>query len=80
MKTKIRETETERMMHHKGLTAFKGCQCFKDCTCIEDFKPMPYDYYTVVRRLGTKKQKTTRHDNLDSANERWDFVKALKTN
>ena len=60
------------------MTKFTGCQCYKDCTCNEDFKSSKYDYYTVTRNIGTKKQKTTLHSNLNEANERWDFINNLK--
>jgi hypothetical protein len=58
MRTIVKQTDNEKMVRHTGITSFSGCQCFKDCTCNEDFKPAPFDYYTVVRRIGTKKQKT----------------------
>jgi hypothetical protein len=74
MRTIVKQTDNEKMVHHTGITRFSGCQCFKDCTCNEDFKPAPFDYYTVVRRIGTKKQKTTVHQTIEEANERWDFI------
>lgn len=58
------------MYHHTGVTKFTGCQCAKDCFCSEDFVPYNYDYYSVVR----KKKKTTFHNTLEEANERWNVV------
>ena len=77
MRTIVKQTDDKKMVHHTGKTRFTGCQCLKDCTCNEDFKSAPYDYYTVVRRIGTKKQKTTVYQTIDEANERWDFICAL---
>jgi hypothetical protein len=78
MKTIIKQTESEKMVHHTGITRFSGCQCFKDCTCNEDFNPKSFSYYTVVRRMGTKKQKTTIHNSIEEANERWKYIFELK--
>lgn len=77
MRTIVKQTDNEKMVHHTGVKRFTGCQCFKDCTCNEDFKPARFDYYTVVRRIGTKKQKTTVHKTIDEANQRWEFICAL---
>ena len=74
MKTIIKQTESERMIHHTGITRFTGCQCFKDCACKEDFKSVPFDYYTVIRRIGTNKQKTTIHQTLRETEKRWEFI------
>ncbi len=69
----IHETEKNVMYHHTGKTTFKGCQCMKDCTCYEDFKSCNYDYYTVKR----KNKKTTYHNTLEEAMDRWSFVDSL---
>lgn len=70
--TVIKESDFACMYHHKGMTSFRGCQCFGDCTCAEDFVPKPIDYYLVKRKSGN--YKTTSHQTLESANERWDFL------
>jgi hypothetical protein len=72
-RTIIKQNELNIMYHNVGITTFNGCQCFKDCFCSEDFKPMKYNYYTVQR----KNKKTTRHETLEDANIRWDFVCTL---
>lgn len=77
MKVLIKEKEDKKMFHHTGTTNFSGCQCYKDCSCKNDFKPSEYNYYTVVRRIGTKKQKTTTHANINQANERWEYICSL---
>ena len=69
----IKENELNIMYHHTGMSTRGGCQCFKDCSCYEDFKPAPYDYYTVKR----KNKKTTFHQTLEGALERWEFVLTL---
>lgn len=67
------DNEKNIMFHHTGITRYNGCQCFGDCSCREDFKPKEYDYYTVVR----KGKKTTWHQDVSSANERWEYVNTL---
>lgn len=67
------DNEKNIMFHHTGITRYTGCQCFGDCSCMEDFKPKEYDYYTVVR----KGKKTTWHQDINSANERWEYVNTL---
>jgi hypothetical protein len=80
MRVTILQTADKKMVHHFGTTKYSGCQCFGDCYCKEDFKPTRFSYFTVVRRIGTKKQKTTIHPTLCSANERWDFINTLTLN
>lgn len=72
MITLIKESDFAWMHYHTGMTKFKGCQCFGDCTCAKDFVPKPIDYYSVKRKTGNC--KTTSHQTLESANERWDFL------
>ena len=69
----IKENDKNIMYHHTGITKFTGCQCIKDCTCNEDFMPSKYDYYTVNR----KNKKTTAHNTLQEAEERWNLVMSL---
>ena len=69
----IKENDFNIMYIHNGTTKFKGCQCFKDCTCNKYFKPSEYNYYTVCR----KNKKTTTHQTLEEANNRWDYVCSL---
>ncbi len=73
MKTIIKQTESNILYHHTGMTRFTGCQCFKDCSCNEDFTPKPYDFYTV-KRIGIK---TTNHFSLEEANIRYGYVNQL---
>lgn len=70
----LKQNEKGRLFHHTGISTFKGCSCYKDCTCNEDFKPTPYNYYTVNRIMG----KTTYHDTIEEALIRWDFINTLK--
>ena len=70
MKIIIKENENNIMFHHFGTTKFNGCQCFSDCSCFEDFKQEDYNFFTVCR----KNKKTTKHETLEEANKRWDFV------
>ena len=74
----VKQLDDKKMVHHYGMTRFQGCQCYKDCTCNNDFKSEPFDYYTVVRRIGSKKQKTTLHSTIEEAEERWKFIVELK--
>ena len=69
----IKEDILNILYHHTGVTRFTGCQCFKDCTCNQDFNPSNYNYYSVVR----KKKKTTFHNTIEEASQRWDFVTSL---
>jgi hypothetical protein len=78
MATKIiKQIDDKKMVHHFGMTKFPGCQCFKDCTCSNDFKSVPFSYYRITRRSGTKKQKTTIHLTIEEAEERWNFICTL---
>lgn len=72
-KTIVKENDLNVMFHLTGVTSFRGCQCFKDCDCSQNFKPAPYDFYSVQR----KNLKTTHHKTLQEAETRWDLVNTL---
>jgi hypothetical protein len=78
MQTIIKQTEDLTMISHSGITRFQGCQCNKDCSCHENFVETRYEYFTVVRNWKKFKRKTTRHNTLEEANERWDFLTNLR--
>lgn len=78
MKTIIEENKDYTLYHHTGKTRFRGCQCFKDCNCNKDFISENYDYYTVKKRFN--KPKTTRHNTLEEAKKRIDFLNTLLRN
>ena len=60
------------------MTRHRGCQCYKDCSCAEDFKPLPYNYYTVAKKFN--KPKTTAHATLEEARIRIRFLDTLPVN
>lgn len=73
MKTIVKETPTNIMYHHTGMTTRPGCQCYGDCGCHDNWVSQPYSYYTV-KRIG---KKTTIHQTLEEAEVRWDFICSL---
>lgn len=62
IKIKIEDTDLYAVYYEKNTSRFQGCQCFKDCTCQEDFIPVEYEQFTVIKKIG--KKKTTHHSNL----------------
>lgn len=59
-----------------GHKDFTGCQCFKDCNCSEIHKQEFIRYFTVEKLFG--RYKVTRHDTLDNALERINYLKSIK--
>ena len=70
--TIIEKTQLATLSLVTGMTRYTGCQCF-DCTCGEDFISEPYKYYEVRRTYS----KTTPHNTLKEAKERFELVKNI---